>query len=247
MAAIHKPTILFIHGSWHNPNHFKSIRTLFESAGFPTECPPQATINAKPHTTLTLQDDVQVIQAALSNLIEDDKDIIVVMHSYGGVLGSEAVHEKFGKKVRQEKGLTGGVTQLLYLTAFILPLGASITTTLGQLPPFIKVEDNGLCMIQGADNLFYNDISKEDQDHYMSELAPVPTVTQTATPTYAAYQHYPSSYLYCSGDAALPLFVQEMMVNGSGANFKKETCTAGHSPFLSQPQVVLDIIKNMVV
>lgn len=140
MAAIQTPTVLFIHGSWHNPNHFKAIRTLFESAGFPTECPAQATINAKPHTTLTLQDDVQVIQATLSKLIEDSRDVIVVMHSYGGVLGSEAIHEKFSKKARQEKGLAGGVTQLLYMAAFILPLGASITTTFGQLPPFIKLE-----------------------------------------------------------------------------------------------------------
>ncbi|TVY17165.1 hypothetical protein LARI1_G004568 [Lachnellula arida] len=247
MAAIHNPTILFIHGSWHNPNHFKTIRTLFESAGFPTECPAQATVNAKPHTTLTLQDDVQVIQAALSKLIEDGKDVIVVMHSYGGVLGSEAVHEKFGKKARQEKGLTGGVTQLLYMTAFILPLGASITSTFGELPPFIKVEDNGLCFIQGGDSVFYDDLPTEDQVYYSSELAPVPIATQTAIPTYAAYQHYPSTYLYCSGDAALPLHFQEMLVNGSGVHFQKETCTASHSPFLSQPQVVLDIVKKLAV
>lgn len=102
-------------------------------------------------------------------------------------------------------------------------------------------------MIQGADSVFYNDLPAGDQAYYMSELAPVPTATQTATPTYAAYQHYPSTYLYCSGDAALPLHVQEMLVNASGAHFQKSTCTASHSPFLSQPQVVLDIVKKLVV
>jgi hypothetical protein len=102
-------------------------------------------------------------------------------------------------------------------------------------------------MIQGADSLFYNDLSKEEQEHWMSELAPIPVSTQLVTVTYAAYQHFPSSYLYCSGDQGLTLDLQEMMVNGTGASFEKESCTASHSPFLSQPQVVLDIVRKWVV
>jgi pimeloyl-ACP methyl ester carboxylesterase len=140
MAATQKPTILFVHGSWHNPNHFTPIRTLFESQGFHTECPLQATYNAKPHSTLSLKDDVEVIQATLTELVNHGKEVIVVMHSYGGVLGTEAVLESFGKTACQKKGLPGGVTRLLYLAAFVLPLGASLTTIFGDLPPFIKVE-----------------------------------------------------------------------------------------------------------
>jgi hypothetical protein len=102
-------------------------------------------------------------------------------------------------------------------------------------------------MIQDADKLFYNDLSKEDQEHWLSELAPVPIATQLATLSYAAYQNFPSCYLYCSGDQGLTLDLQEMMVNGTGTTFETETCTASHSPFLSQPQVVLDIVKKWVV
>lgn len=149
MEATSKPTILFVHGSWHNPNHFQPIRTLFESHGFPTECPLQATYNATPHSTFTLQDDVAIIQSALTKLLELGKEVIVVMHSYGGVLGSEAVLEEYGKKARGEKGLEGGVTRLLYLAAFVLPVGASLTTTFGGMPPFIKVE------VRPLQNTFY--------------------------------------------------------------------------------------------
>lgn len=92
---------------------------------------------------------------------------------------------------------------------------------------------------------FFHDLSKEEQDHWVSELAPVPTTTQVATIDYAAYQHYPSTYLYCTEDQALPLELQEMMVGRSGVEFDKEECTAGHSPFLSQPEKILTIVKKM--
>ncbi len=63
------------------------------------------------------------------------------MHSYGGVVGTEAVDETLGAKQRQIKGLSGGVTQLLYLCAFLLSEGNSLGSAFGgQLPPFIKTE-----------------------------------------------------------------------------------------------------------
>jgi pimeloyl-ACP methyl ester carboxylesterase len=140
MAAI-KPTIVFIHGSWHNPNHFKAVRAIFEKDGFPTECPLQPTYNAKPAPpVLGLEDDVKVIQALLTKLLDDGKEVIAVLHSYGGVLGSEAIREEFDKKFRQEKGLPGGVLSLLYMCAFVIPIGTSLASALGgTLPPFIKI------------------------------------------------------------------------------------------------------------
>ena len=134
------PTIFFIHGAWHSPKHFQPIRDLFESEGYPTECPCQPTFDAKPPTSLV--DDVKVMRSELNELIEEQgKDVIVVMHSYGGIVGTEAVQELLGKKARESKGLPGGVLRLLYMCAFVPPLGESLASTLGgELPPFIKLQ-----------------------------------------------------------------------------------------------------------
>lgn len=94
--------------------------------------------------------------------------------------------------------------------------------------------------------IFYSDLSEEDIVHWKSEMAPVPLITQTTPITYAAYQYFPVTYLYCTKDQALPLALQEMMVQSSGVVFKKESCDASHSPFLSMPQVVLDVVKRMI-
>lgn len=69
-----------------------------------------------------------------------------VLHSYGGIVGSEAVHESFGKQARRGNGKSGGVVALLYMTAFVLPKGDSLASARGPTPPFIteKVGRNAL-------------------------------------------------------------------------------------------------------
>ena len=48
------------------------------------------------------------------------------MHSYGGVVGSNAL-ERLSWQERNEKGQKGGVVAIVYLAAFLLPLGTSDT------------------------------------------------------------------------------------------------------------------------
>lgn len=142
MTTSSKPTILFVHGSWHNPAHFGPVRAIFEVAGFPTECPAQPSYNASPEEMPDpLAKDVEAVTNALAALIDQGREVLVVLHSYGGVVGTQAVHERFGVAHRRWNGLRGGVTQLLYMAAFVLPEGESLVSALGgQLPPFIEVK-----------------------------------------------------------------------------------------------------------
>ena len=100
--------------------------------------------------------------------------------------------------------------------------------------------------MQEPERRFYNDLPKEQQDHWVSELKRSPANAQLTPLTYTAYKKYPVSYLYCTNDQALPISVQEMMVAGCGVDVQTYSCTAGHSPFLSQPQVVLDTVVKML-
>ena len=93
---------------------------------------------------------------------------------------------------------------------------------------------------------FYNDLSPEEQEKWVRELRPQPAVAQQTPITYVSYQHYPVTYLFCEKDEALPFEVQKMMVGANGPHFKTETCTAGHSPFLSQPEAVLRTVQKAI-
>ena len=137
-----KPTILILHGAWHHPEHFAKLITLLQFYSYEVLCPVQRSYNAQPATT-TLQEDAAFIKDVLSKLIDKGKDVIILMHSYGGMVGTEAVTEDMSKKFREKNGLTGGVVKLLYMCAFLLKKGESLATPLGgELPPFITVEVN---------------------------------------------------------------------------------------------------------
>ena len=88
-----------------------------------------------------MYDDAKCIRSEIKNIVEDGgKDVILVLHSYGGIVGTEATDEAFGKTSRESRGLSGGVKQILYMCAFLLPLGDSLGSAFGgKLPPFITV------------------------------------------------------------------------------------------------------------
>jgi hypothetical protein len=93
-----------------------------------------------------LTEDAQCIREELKKLIESEqKDVLVIAHSYGGVVCTEAVDADLSRGMRQAKGLTGGVIHLIYMCAFLLPQNNSLASTFGgQLPPFIKIDVGGL-------------------------------------------------------------------------------------------------------
>ena len=57
---------------------------------------------------------MDAIRDCLSALTKDEKDIVLVVHSYTGMPGTEAP-KGLGKKGRQDAGLKGGVIRLVYI------------------------------------------------------------------------------------------------------------------------------------
>lgn len=112
---------------------------LFEANGFPTSCPCQPSFGSAP--TVTMYDDADCIRSEIKKFVEDQgREVVLVLHSYGGIAGTEATDEAFSKASRESKGLDGGVLRLLYMCAFLLPLGNSLGSAFGEkLPPFITV------------------------------------------------------------------------------------------------------------
>ena len=76
---------------------------------------------------MNLYDDDYTNRSALAGLVESEgKEVVLVLHSYGGMVGTEAVQGSLGRKYRKNLGLKGGVGGLFYMCALILPLGQSL-------------------------------------------------------------------------------------------------------------------------
>jgi hypothetical protein len=107
-----------------------------------------------------------------------------------------------------------------------------------------------MCVMLEPERRFYNDLPEEEQKHWTSELKPCPAIAQMTPLSQVAYLHHPTTYLFCENDQALPFEIQDMIVRKareeSGATIDAAFCTAGHSPFLSQPETVLKLVQAIV-
>ena len=91
-----------------------------------------------------------------------------------------------------------------------------------------------------AREIFYNDLDEKTAEQWVAKLQVHSFATLSSKLSYAAYQHVPSAYLLCDADKAIPIQVQE----GMASTMATERCSAGHSPFLSQPEVTVAFIRR---
>lgn len=134
-----KPTIIFATGAWHTPDCYDSTRAQLHQRGWETEAVTYPSVGAEPPTK-GLADDVAALRSCLERVADAGKDIVLVVHSYGGLVGQNAV-EGLGAAQRAKAGKKGGVLIFVYLAAFVAPKGASIKGMLGgQYLPWMKFD-----------------------------------------------------------------------------------------------------------
>ena len=135
-------TILIVHGSWHTPFFFTTIVEMLNARGYPVTVPQLPTCDpVAPHNAgLGLNADVVKISSEVIRLAEQEsKDVLIVAHSYGGVIATAAVAPESSKEQRSKEGKAGGILGILYLTAFLPQLGISLGDMIGgELPSNVQ-------------------------------------------------------------------------------------------------------------
>jgi len=61
----------------------------------------------------------------VGDLVDSGRTVTVVMHSYGGQVGTNALYD-MGVESRSRENLSGGVSLLIYMCAFALPENGSL-------------------------------------------------------------------------------------------------------------------------
>jgi hypothetical protein len=77
-----------------------------------------------------------------AKIADEGKDIVLVMHSYGGIPATESAHG-LAKKDREAAGKKGGIVALLYVAALLVQPVMSLGSTLGAgygIPDYVKVD-----------------------------------------------------------------------------------------------------------
>lgn len=136
-----KPHILLVPGAWHPPSAFSPLTTYLESHAYTVHTVAHPSIDATPPHK-DFRADVDSVRSALTSLANQNHNVVVLMHSYGGIPGSEACNGLLASQ-RSADGKQGGVTHLIYCTAFAAPKGVSLMDALNRTPlPWFQFEDD---------------------------------------------------------------------------------------------------------
>lgn len=252
-----KPTVLFLPGAWFRPSTYKKFLSLVQEAGYPIHSASYPSLNPEdPFTADCATDSLSVREKVLLPLIEaQEKDVVLVMHSYGGIPGSVAAHG-LSKVQRVNEGREGGVLGLVFMSGFVVGEGLSVADGQGgSLPPWVKEDDPspGLTMPIDPVSVLSADIEPSVAQTNAAEIIPHATLafkSPSPTPAWtdaAAFQGR-LAYLVCTEDLAVPKFGQEAMMQGTGQEWiVKELQGSHNAPFLSnKKQEAVDAVDRFI-
>ncbi len=220
-----KRSILLVHGAWHGAWSWDPLLPYLDEAGLAPVVVDLPSAGAGGD----LAADVAVVRRALAACAGPT---IVVGHSYGGVVITEACADE------------PRASHLVYLCAFQLDVGESLLGALnGTPPPWIAVDEAaGVCTVPLPTPIFYADVAPALAAQLASRLRPQ-SLTSFATPlTQSAWKRIPSTYVACTEDVALPYPAQRAM---SARARTVHTLRSSHSPFASRPAELARILAGI--
>lgn len=230
-------TILFVPGAWHEASVFNDVGEILQRSGYRTCFVDLPSVGANPPLE-DFSDDVAKIRHAVQTEAEKGQRVVLVAHSYGGVPASEAV-KGLDVASREKNGLRGGVSHMFFCCSFLIPEGTSLFDASGGSDlPWVDVDaTQSIITTKSPRGTFYNDMSDDEAQKWMSKLQPHSYKSFFSPITNAAWRTIPSTYLYCLKDEAIPISYQKEMVEdvAKGIGIHTQTIDAGHSPFLSKP------------
>jgi len=216
--------IVIVHGAFADGSGWKKVYDILVKKGY------HVSIVQNPLTSL--QDDV-----AAANRIIDKQDgpVVLVGHSYGGIVITEA-------------GVNPKVASLVYVAAFEPDVNESLITLAQTVP----APDNGAIPPDDKNFIYYGkakfhsgfcaDLPKDKADFMYASQGAI-ALSCFATPvTHVAWKEKPTFAVVSTEDKSIPVELQRNMVKRSGA--KATEVKGSHVVFISRPKEVAAVIES---
>jgi pimeloyl-ACP methyl ester carboxylesterase len=223
MSKTAKPGIVFAHGLWADGSCFSKLIPALQAEG-------HEVITAQ-YGLDALASDVASVKSALGRV---GNPAILVGHSYGGTVITAA-------------GADPRVAGLVYIAA-LAPDGDETSQSLQAKFPVtevfahIEVADGRIWLKPDGLACFAGDLPEQEQKLiYATQGVPVPDLfTQTVEGT--AWRSKPSWYVIAKNDRTVHPELQRSVAKRMGATVVE--ADSSHVPMLSQPALVLDVIRK---
>ena len=189
------------------------------------------TIVQNPTTSLAAD-----VAATKSAIAAQDGPVVLVGHSYGGVVISEA-------------GTDPKVERLVYIAAFAPDAGESVQSLIANpppgapVPPILPPQDGFLFLDRAKFAAsFAADVEPEEAAFMADSQVPWGVEALAGAVTDPAWKHKPSWYLVATDDRMIPPDAQRQMASRAGATVAETP--GSHAIYVSNPTVVAEAVKQ---
>jgi pimeloyl-ACP methyl ester carboxylesterase len=219
------PSIVLVHGGFVDGAGWEGVYANLKRDGYD--------VSIVQNPTQTLAGDV----AATRQIIAQAKaPVVLVGHSYGGVVISEA-------------GNDPKVSKLVYITAFAPDKGESVSSLIANpppgapVPPILPPQDGYLFLDKAkfADS-FAGDVEPGKAAFMADSQVPWGVDALAGAVTEPAWRKKPSWYLLVTEDRMIPPPAQAFMAKRAGATVVETK--GSHAIYVSKPDVVASLIKT---
>lgn len=220
-AAANGPlrNVVLVHGAWADGSGWQRVHDILRSRGY------QVSIVQNP--LVSLAGDAAAVHRVLAR---QDGPTLLVGHSYGGMVITEAGH-------------AANVAGLVYVAAFVPDAGESLTTLLaGGTPPPLQPSADGFLFFDPAvfPQAFAHDLPPSQGAFLAAAQVPPAAAAFGAPVSQAAWKTRRSWYVLSTEDRIIPPAAQRRMATRAKAAITE--VRAGHALYISQPDAVADAI-----
>ena len=217
--------VVLVHGGFVDGSGWEGVYDILTKDRY------KVTVVQNPTTSLA--DDVAVTRRALA---AQDGPTILVGHSYGGVVITEA-------------GADPKVKGLVYIAAFAPDAGESVSSLIANpppgapTPPILPPQDGYLFLDRAKfAAAFAGDVAPAQAAFMADSQVPWGVAALAGKVTTPAWKSWPSWYLVTADDHMIPAPAQRQMAARAKATVKE---TAGsRAIYVSNPRVVADLIEQ---
>lgn len=228
MSATHNPAaknVVLVHGGFVDGSGWEAVYQVLRKDGL--------TVSIVQNPTTSLADDVKATRQVVA---AQDGPVILVGHSYGGAVITEA-------------GNDPKVAGLVYIAAFAPDKGESVSTLIkdpppgAPVPPILPPQD-GFLMLDKAKFAasFAGDVDPERAAFMADSQVPWGVEALSGAITEPAWKSKPSWYLVATDDRMIPPPAQRFMAQRAGATVVE--VGGSHAIYVSQPVAVARLIAK---
>lgn len=218
------PTVVLVHGGFVDGAGWEGVYNILKKDGY--------NVSVVQNPTTSLADDVAATRLAMSRT---QGPVVLVGHSYGGVVVSEA-------------GTDPKVKGLVYIAAFAPDKGESVASLIkdpppgAPVPPILPPQDGYLFLDNAKFRAsFAADVSEEKAAFMADSQVPWGVAALAGAVTEPAWKSKPSWYLVATEDKMIPPDAQRAMAKRAGATVVEEP--GSHAIYVSKPEAVTRLIE----